>query len=57
MSNGSGPIIIDAAINAPATTSADKAELVQIRKRYEADHRCSLRDALKVCHVVWKLLR
>lgn len=50
-----GIIIIQSIANSPGTPSDLRAELLDISNRNPV--RCSFGDAVRVCRIVWKLLR
>lgn len=56
MSGGSGgPVIIHHLAQAPGVTPEDQAELQEIADRNPVE--CSVADAFKVLHILWKYLR
>lgn len=52
---GGGHIIIHHLAQAPGVTPEDQAELLQIADRNPVQ--CSVEDAFKVLHILWKYLR
>lgn len=52
---GGGPIIIPKLVEVPTCTPQEKALLLNILNRSPV--RCTIKDALRVAHIVFKLLR